>query len=468
MQHIRHIICCALLLGSAATALQAQDLESAYFTDDYKYRHEMNPAMGAEQTYISIPALGNVNTSIMGNFGLEAIIKKNPVAGGKKNVTFMHPALTDAEALADFHSGNNKIQTDLALSLFSAGWKGWGGYNTIDLRMRMFAGASVPYELFEFARNTGNKSYDIDGLSAKATAYMELGLGHSHQLNDKLRIGAKVKLLLGAGMAEVGTTRLTADLSQPNQWTISGQARADVYMKGFKFKEEVKEYKDGSTYRQVNDVDVDGGGIGGMGFGVDLGAVYDMKDLVEGLKLSAAVTDLGFINWKNHVSAANKASSFSFSGFHDIEVNDDNNRSLSNQWDDDYADQLTDFAHMEIEGEGSAKSTMLQATARLGGEYRMPFYDKLSAGLLLTHRFAGDYSWNEARLSANWQPLRWLNGNINGAYSNFGGSLGWMINIHPKVFNFFFGMDHTLGKTTSQGVPLAPKASVLIGMNVAW
>ena len=453
----------------AATTMQAQDMASAYFTNDYKYRHQMNPAMGADQTYIALPGLGNTSMGVMGNFGLGAILKPNPVAGGKKNVTFMHPALSDAEALADFHSGNNKLQTDLTVTLLSAGWKGWGGYNTIDLGVRAFAGVSIPYEMFEFARNTGNKRYDIDGLGAKAQAYVQLALGHSHQLNDRLRIGAKLKLLMGAGMAEVSTTHLTADLSQPGQWRLSGQARADIYMDGFRFKQKEKEYKDGTTYRQVDDIDVDSPGISGMGFGVDLGAVYDMKDLVKGLKLSAALTDLGYIKWKNHVSAANKATSFTFSGFHDIEVNDDNGRALDSQWNSDYADQLTDFAHLEAEeGQGAAKSTMLQATARLGGEYAMPFYDKLSAGLLLTHRFAGDYSWNEARLSANWQPLSWLDGNVNGAYSTFGASLGWMINIHPKAINFFLGMDHVLGKTTTQGVPLTPKASITMGMNVAW
>ena len=33
--------------------MQAQNLNSAYFTDDFKYRHTMNPAYDNEQSYMS-------------------------------------------------------------------------------------------------------------------------------------------------------------------------------------------------------------------------------------------------------------------------------------------------------------------------------------------------------------------------------------------------------------------------------
>ena len=56
----------------------AQSLNSAYFTDGYKYRHTMNPAFGNDQGYVAIPALGNINVRTQGNFGYEAIIKNNP------------------------------------------------------------------------------------------------------------------------------------------------------------------------------------------------------------------------------------------------------------------------------------------------------------------------------------------------------------------------------------------------------
>ena len=60
------------------TAVTAQTMNSAYFTGDYKYRHDLNPAYGNEQNYISWPALGNLNVSTHGNFGYGDVVMNNP------------------------------------------------------------------------------------------------------------------------------------------------------------------------------------------------------------------------------------------------------------------------------------------------------------------------------------------------------------------------------------------------------
>ena len=45
---------------------------------------------------------------------------------------------------------------------------------------------------------------------------------------------------------------------------------------------------------------------------------------------------------------------------------------------------------------------------------------------------------------------------------------GWVLNIHPKGYNFFIGMDHVLGKTSKEGIPLSSNASLALGMSIAW
>ena len=45
---------------------------------------------------------------------------------------------------------------------------------------------------------------------------------------------------------------------------------------------------------------------------------------------------------------------------------------------------------------------------------------------------------------------------------------GWVVNIHPKGFNFFVGMDRLLGKVSKQGIPLNSNTSVSMGMNITW
>lgn len=71
-------------------------------------------------------------------------------------------------------------------------------------------------------------------------------------------------------------------------------------------------------------------------------------------------------------------------------------------------------------------------------------------------------------MSANWKPLKWLDGGVNFAVSSFAASMGYVLNIHPKGYNFFIGMDHILGKTSKEFIPLSSNASIAVGMSVAW
>jgi len=445
MKYNRLTIACTLLLF--VVSAKAQNLNSAYFTDDYKFRHTLNPAFGNEQNYVSILALGNLTVQTRGNFGYESIFKTNPRPTGNKTMTtFMNPYIDAGTALNDFNTGNNRVAGNVGITVLSAGFRGWGGYNTIELNAKASFGVSLPYQFFEFAKNTGNQSYDIGDINANAIAYAELAFGHSRQLSKKLRAGAKLKVLLGAGRADVKMENMKAELSGINLWRISGKATADVSMKGFSYKENTKEYKQRpGNYRYVNKLDVSGAGIAGFGLAIDLGAVYTLN---EDWKFSASLLDLGFISWNNDIRASNHSDNFEFNGFHDVDVA--RHGGIRDAY-EGYADQWADFAHLENDGDQGGRVTGIGTTVNLAAEYTMPFYRKLSVGLLSSSRLQGDNSWTEARLSANWSPLKWLNGGMNVAINYFTASAGWVLNIHPKGYNFFVGMDHILGRQSKRG-----------------
>lgn len=232
-------------LATLSCGAMAQGLNTGYFIDGYTFRHNLNPAYGNDQNYVSIPVLGNIQVRTQGNFGLGDVLFDNPRYGidsDKKKTTFMNPYIADGEALKGFASGNNRINADVDITLLSAGFKAWGGYNTISLDARTNVGLSLPYELFAFAKNTGNQSYDIGDIHAHAQSFVQLALGHSRQIDDRLRVGAKMKLLFGVARADAEIKDLRADLSGPDKWTMTGQAMANVSMKGFTYKEEQKEY----------------------------------------------------------------------------------------------------------------------------------------------------------------------------------------------------------------------------------
>ena len=461
----KKIILVATLMLSVVTAT-AQSLNSAYFTDGYNFRHTMNPAYGNDQSYVSIPALGNINVRTQGNFGYDAIIKNNPNPYGNKTMTtFLNPYIDASTALDGFASGNNRVVGSVGITLLSAGFKAWGGYNTIEINSKTSFGVSLPYELFEFAKNTGNKNYDIGDINAGALSYVEIAFGHSRQLTDQWRAGAKLKVLLGVGRADVKMENVKAQLNDANQWLISAKAQADVSMKGFTYKQKDKEYKQKpGSYKYVNDLDVDGAGIGGFGLGIDLGATYKLND---DWNFSAALLDLGFISWSNDMQARNISDQFIFDGFHDAEVSKSSPNSFKNQG-QSYSDQMAEFANLQDQGDQGGRTTGIGTTLNVGAEYTLPMYRQLSFGLLSSTRLQGEYSWTEARLSANWEPLNWLDGGMSLGVGSFGASAGWLVNIHPKGFNFFIGMDHILGKQSKEFIPLSSKASVNLGMNITW
>lgn len=460
------LIAAASMIGGVA---MAQNLNSAYFTDQYAFRHTMNPAYGNDQNYVSVPMLGNINVNLQGNFGYEDVVMSNPhsgIDGNKKMTTFMNPYISDATALDGFSTGNNRLVGDVNMTILSAGFKAFGGYNTIELNSKTSLGISLPYELFEFARNTGNKTYNIGDINTHVQSYAELAFGHSRNINDKLRIGAKLKFLFGIARADFQFKNVKADLSGTDKWTVSGDAQADVSMKGFMYKSKKEDYEQegAGQYDKIDDVDVDGAGLGGFGMAVDLGAVYKIND---DWTVSASVLDLGFISWSNDVQAANKSKSFEFSGFHDTSVKDDGDNTIESQT-DKYSDQITDFINIQDKGDKGGRTTGIGATVNVGCEYTLPVYRKMSFGLLSSTRINGAYSWTEGRLSANWKPLKWLDGGVNFAVSSFATSMGYVLNIHPKGYNFYIGMDHILGKMSKEGIPLSSNANVSVGMSITW
>lgn len=474
MKRIGKYILAASLAAVGCNAM-AQGLNSGYFVEEYKFRHNMNPAFGNEQNYVSLPALGNINVRTQGNFGLGDVLFDNPrygVDSDKKKTTFMNPYISTSDALSGFASGTNRINADVDITLLSAGFKAFGGYNTISIDSRTNVGTSLPYSLFEFAKNTGNKTYKMDDINVHAQSFVQLAFGHSRKIDDKLRVGGKLKVLLGVARGDVQITNLRADLAGENKWTMSGKAEANVSMKGFAYQQEEKEYKQEGkgTYRYVNDIDIDGPGVSGFGLALDLGAVYKIND---DWQVSASLLDLGFISWSNNMTAVNKQESFEFGGFHDISYNkyDDNGNLKDNSFKgqgDKYSDQIADFANLTDQGDKGGRTTGIGATLNLGAEYVFPLYRQLKFGALSTTRFNGKYTWTEGRVSANVAPLDWLDGGMSFAVNSFTASCGWVINAHPKGFNVFIGMDHILGKVSKEFIPLSSNASVNVGFNVAF
>lgn len=458
MKNIHKIIAGAALMLTA-TAVQAQHTESGYFTDGYLFRHEMNPALGNEQNYVSMPLLGNLDLTMHGNLGVKDILYN---VNGKTSL-FTNPLVSSSEFLGNIND-KNRLGTDIKIQLLGAGFKAFGGYNTIGLSMRANIETLIPGTLFSLVKEgLTNKTYDIKDFKAHANAYTELAFGHSRELNEQWRVGAALKILLGGANMDAYLDK--AELTfNGNDWTAVTNATIESSVKGLSYKTKTTErgpegHKTPHTY--MNGMDIDGAGLNGFGLGLDLGAEFKPND---DWKFSAALLDLGFLSWSNNmVASTNGDRTFSLDNYtFNADKNADN--SFENEA-DRMTEDLATLYELQDNGDKGGRTTGLAATMNLGAEYTLPTYRQLSFGLLNTTRIHGTYSWTDFRLSANWAPAKVFSMGANFAAGTYGCCFGWILNVHPTGFNLFLAMDRTLGKLAKQGLPLSSNGSVTMGIN---
>lgn len=445
----------AMVMGAASLNMAAQSTQTGYFLDDYTYRFQMNPAYGNSKGFVSMPGLGNLNVGINGNLNLTDVLYNL----NGKTTTFMNPGISTAEAMGKFDDVN-KLSANTRIGIVSVGFNGFGGYNTVSVNARTNVNAHLPKSLFSLLKEgVRNDTYSIEDTRVQARAFGEIALGHSRDITKDLRVGATVKILVGAGDVEARLDNARLVLGEDN-WTIQSNADIHASVKGLTYDTDVN--KD-SGHRYVSGADVDGAGIGGFGVAFDLGAIYKAPFL-DGLTISASLLDLGCISWSNDMLASTQGVKTFETNKYTFNVDNDAPNSFKNEW-KDMKGALTSLYELDDLGDQGGRTTGIGTTMNIGAEYAFPLYKKLSFGLLNTTRIQGDYGWTDFRLSANVAPVKCFDASVSVAAGTFGASFGWMANLHLTGFNFFLGMDRTPSKLAKQGIPLNSNAQFNLGLN---
>ncbi len=455
-QNIKYIIstCAALAL---TFGLSAQSLNSSYFMEKMTKRNQLNPALKTPNGYVSFPMLGNFYLGVNSNLGLGTFLYPRD----NELVTFLHESVPADEFLGKL-TPNNTVELDLGMDIISFGFWAWGGQNTFNLALKSQTGVYMPKEIFQFLK-TGQKAsgitrYDMSNITVSTDNYVELALGHARDINDKLGIGAKVKVLVGAAHAEARIDRMDITMSQ-DEWLIkqSGHIQASSLLQ-FKTDPETGEI---TGYEMGNNF-----GIGGFGLGFDLGATYE---LIDNLTLSAALTDIGFMNWGELSRGETDPNrEFRYTGFDNIGAEDDENG--ENPFDNKVDELQNDLEALTkfYKSESQSVSKSLRTTMRIGAEYSI-LNDKISFGLLSTTRFGGYRTYAEGMAAVNFRPLSALHITLNGSVSNMGSSVGAILNICAPGFNVFFGTDYFATKYSTQFIPINhARANFSFGVNFTF
>ena len=439
---MKKVKCKRVLLAAGlvllATAAQAQYLRTSYFMEGASTRLQMNPGLQPTRGYFNFPVIGSINVGASSN------------VLGTNDIIDVLDSGTDLFSNDDLYNrlkDDNRLNVNLNTDILSFGWYRGKGFWRVNVGLRADVGASIPKGMFDYLKQVNNLS-DINGgfsnMNFDMNAYAEVGLGYSRQITDKLTVGGRVKVLLGIARAEMAVDNFNVNVDN---------ALIDAYLNGTSPDPNVTAYGSASAVAHVSTTmkggglgfnsagnidgfDFDGGsfGVSGTGFGIDLGASYKVWD---NLTVSAAVLDLGFINWKgSETKVASTEQQFN--------VTPDNYQDFVNG---DFL-SMDRFNLKENTEPAENVKKKLASTILLAGEYAL-LNNKLSVGAMYTSRFVQPKTLNELTFSATLRPSNALN--LAVSYSPIqaaGKSLGVALKLGPR----FVGTDYMFFGKNSRSV----------------
>ena len=261
-------------------------LRSSYFMEGSSTRIQLNPALQPKRGYVNLPGIGSVNAEVATNsLGIQDVIDVFDSDGEFYNNDKFYNRL----------KGMNEVNISANTDVISFGFYKGKGFWSFNVGARADVDATIPKTMFDYLRATdadnfswSGESFDMRNEKLRLNAYIEVGAGYSRAINERLTVGGKAKLLLGAGNINLNINQLYMygkDAGIDSEFQLKTDAYLEASAKGLDLEEE-------NGY--ITDLDYNSFGISGYGAGIDLGASYQV---MKNLTVSAAILDLGFISW---------------------------------------------------------------------------------------------------------------------------------------------------------------------------
>ena len=418
------------VLTMALTTATAQ-VHNSYFLRGATERYAINPALSPNRGFFAVPVLG-LTTALESNY-LSAENFFFPATDGSGGlVTYMHSSVE-----ADKFLGNlpdmNRLDMNIRDRVFSLGNYFRGGFWSLDLSVRSESNITIPKEFFALTKTLATGAYDIAGLGFESNNYVEASLGYTFPVLDDFTIGIRGKALLGLA-------HISAQLNKANITIGADQYSADLAgtintnVAGYNFEgltgevgfDQFLGYATDFSHFSPND-------ISSIGFALDAGIEWTLFD--EQLRISAAVTDLGFTAWAPQSTYCGEISNvgFTFKGF-DI---------ATNQVIFTTPDKITmQTAGSEEAVEGDIKQ-QLHTNYIVGLEYNL-LGDAIGLGAVWYGKQYGEELTNQFVVAATFRPTTWLSATVSESFypGSKTGVLGAALNFHSSLLNVFVGLDH--------------------------
>jgi hypothetical protein len=298
----RKITFLILLVTVTAASMSAQTSQVLYYMN-LPQRTTLNPAFQPSgRTYVGLPVISDISFRLDNNFmSLSDLFSGGIISD--TTFTFLEPG----EDLDNFIAGlgdKNSLEPQVGIQLFGLAFTvGKDLRISFDITERFDANIVLPRDLLRLGiegdESFIGRSIDLSSLRMDFKYYHEIGLGASKNITEKLRVGARVKLLSGVTSAYLKNNGLTLTVNEDFTHTLDADVAfnlsapftfttdEDGVIHGVDFDDERFESGNATMSYLL--------GFRNPGLGIDLGAEYRFNDM---FAVSAALTDLGFIRWK--------------------------------------------------------------------------------------------------------------------------------------------------------------------------
>ncbi len=450
--------------------LSAQDAQTLYYMNRVPQSTFMNPAMQPKcNFFFGLPIVSSLQIDAGNNrLSLTDVIMKHPTEDSL--ITFLHPdAEFDSQDFLSKIDENNFFYEDFRTDLLSFGFRVNSWYFSFNLSEKFSSAINYPKDLMTLAiegnRGFINQNADLSYLGVNSSFYREYGIGVSKEINQKLSVGIRGKVLFGHAnvssdfndnnlslYSSRDSIYLNADATVYTSSPLIATTNDDGDFDGF----EVPTYIEDSETDSIIDLAL---AHDNMGLGVDIGVYFQAMDK---LSLSLSLIDLGYIKWDaKDVTKLDLKGSYAFKG---VDVSDEIGE---NNEDTDPFDDMVDSLENSFTVSNTAKSytTTLGTKIYVGANYAVS--KKFDVGFLSRSYFYNSNLNQAFTFSANVRPFNGLSASLsysimNGAYNNIGFGLvlgGAPLQIYvisdnasaalwghkSTSFNFRFGLNVAFG-----------------------
>ena len=427
---MKKIIIALLVFASGAVYAQ-QDL-TLY---NMRYLHQAsftNPAFFPEcKVNVGIPALSGTHIRL-GNSGF---VYKDFVELQSDNTLTLTP-INALGAMKELNYLDQEFRSDIIHFGFRLKQK---NYVSLNISVREQFRLSYPQDIFTLAFDgngltpaqagadpaINNPDYgllgeraDLDGFGIDMNVFTEIGVQYARKLleDDKLTIGFRPKVLFGA--TNIHTRTSEAGLyTDPYDYKIATDANFELNTANL----DTANLTDPASYTDAGDSLIN------LGFGLDLGATYDITDKFQ---VSGSATDIGFITWKSNVNNYHLVGQDTFRGVEGIEGELLGGVDSTGTLQEDLIEGLTDGFSDTTDAD--QYRTWLTARYNIGANYQ--FTERQNVGLLLNGHMIKRKLRAAMTLSYNYRLRKWIGFSANysiynRSFANVG--VGLSLNLWP-------------------------------------